>query len=160
MKTKIFFQALALLLLQTVTVNAQDSISVNKEQVSKETTSNTQDITSETAKDLIPVVRFGNDIKVKLGGFFRAEYYVDSREIVGASDGLFGFFPQDKVYDANGDDLNEVVRQNFSTQATRFTATVDGSNLGEAKSKAYVEFDFSGGNDRERVLLNSISRWA
>ena len=146
MKTKIFFQALVLFLLQTVTVNAQDSISVNKEQVSKETTSNTQDITSETAKDLIPVVRFGDDIKVKLGGFFRAEYYVDSREIVGACDGLFGFFPQDKVYDANGDDLNEVVRQNFSTQATRFTATVDGPNLGGAKSKAYVEFDFSGGN--------------
>ena len=73
MKTKIFFQALVLFLLQTVTVNAQDSISVNKEQVSKETTSNTQDITSETAKDLIPVVRFGDDIKVKLGGFFRAE---------------------------------------------------------------------------------------
>lgn len=45
MKTKIFFQALVLFLLQTVTVNAQDSISVSKDQAPKEAATYTQDTT-------------------------------------------------------------------------------------------------------------------
>ncbi|MBP5458379.1 MAG: hypothetical protein J6Y37_17955 [Paludibacteraceae bacterium] len=144
---KTFYQSIALFLLFAVTVNAQEvTKEATKEQNTKEVVASTQDVSSETAKELVPVVRFGDDLKVRLGGFFRAEYYVDSREIVGACDDLFGFFPEDKVYDKDGEDLNDVVRQNFSTQATRFTATVDGPKLGKANSKAYVEFDFSGGN--------------
>ena len=167
MNMKIYYQLVIWSMLAAVAVNAQEVPSeVVKEQVSTEATEiaqnvaqepvrepaptgtvvETQDVSSETAKDLIPIVRFGDDIKVKLGGFLRAEYYVDSREIVGACDGLFGFFPVDNAYDNNGDDLNRVVRQNFSTQATRFTATLDGPKIGSAASKAYVEFDFSGGN--------------
>ncbi|MBR5971484.1 MAG: hypothetical protein IK017_02400 [Paludibacteraceae bacterium] len=145
---KIYNQLIALFSLFALTVNAQQvpADTVAKGQSSTVSTVSTQDISSETAKDLIPAIRFGDEIKVKLGGFLRAEYYVDNRELVGACDGLFGFFPADHVYDANGDDLNEVVRQNFSTQATRLTATLDGPKLGKASSKAYVEFDFSGGN--------------
>lgn len=144
---KKFYHILGLILLNTVIVSAQNvSTETVKEQTPTEATTTTQDVTSETAKDLVPAIKFGDEIKVKFGGFFRAEYYVDSREIVGACDDLFGFFPEDHVYDNNGDDLNDVVRQNFSTQATRFTATLDGPKLGKANSKAYVEFDFSGGN--------------
>lgn len=145
---KIYHQLLIVFSLYTATTSAQvvPSDTVAKGQTSTGSTVSTQDISSETAKELIPAIKFGDEIKVRLGGFFRAEYYIDSREIVGASDDLFGFFPEDKVYDANGDDLNEVVRQNLSTQATRFTTTLDGPKLGKANSKAYVEFDFSGGN--------------
>ena len=50
---------------------------------------NAQDITSQTAKEIIPAIRFGNNISVKFGGFVRAEYYVDSREMVGAVEDLF-----------------------------------------------------------------------
>ena len=176
MKRNIFYKALTLFLLYAATVNAQEvqSEAIKNQEAteavvsagsasSKDTKRQepietiNKDVTSETAKELIPAVRFGDEIKVKLGGFFRAEYYVDSREVVGASDGLFGFFPQDEVYDTNGDDLNEVVRQNFSTQATRFTATVDGPKLGKASSKAYVEFDFSGGNT---VNVRMRQAWA
>ncbi|MBO7427837.1 MAG: hypothetical protein J6U08_03915 [Paludibacteraceae bacterium] len=176
MKRNIFYKALTLFLLYTATVNAQEvqseaiknqeateavvsagsaSSKDAKRQESIETIN--KDITSETAKDLIPTVRFGDEIKVKFGGFLRAEYYVDSREIVGGGDDLFGFFPEDKVYDKNGEDLNAVVRQNFTTEATRFTATVDGPKLGRASSKAYVEFDFSGGNT---VNLRLRQAWA
>ena len=147
-----------LLLLDTLTINAQE-VAPDSAKLQNQTSTNTasQDVYSETAKSLIPTVKAGNDIKLKIGGFFRAEYYVDSREIVGACDDLFGFFPEDKVYDSNGKDLNKVVRQNISTQATRLTTTFEGPKLGKADSKAYIEFDFSGGNS---VNVRLRQAWA
>lgn len=104
-----------------------------------------QEITSSTAKEIIPVVKLGNNIQVKLGGFLRTEYYIDSRETVGVVDDLFSFFPENKKLDGNGDDLNAVVRQNLSTQATRFNALFTGPDIFNAKSSAFFEYDFSGG---------------
>lgn len=105
-----------------------------------------QEVTSSTAKEIVPVVKFSDNIQAKFGGFVRAEYYIDSREIVGAVDDLFGFFPENKNTDANGEDLNAVVRQNLSTQATRFNALLTGPTFLNAKSSAFFEFDFTGGN--------------
>lgn len=99
-----------------------------------------------TEKPLIPVVTLSKDVNVKFGGFMRAEYYVDSKEMVGAFDDLFGFFPEKPVYDTNGKDINNVVRHNFSTQATRFNALFTGPSVFNAKSSAFFEFDFTGGN--------------
>ena len=108
---------------------------------------NAQDITSQTAKEIIPAIRFGNNISVKFGGFVRAEYYVDSREMVGAVEDLFGFFPENNQYGADGKDLNDVVRQNISTQATRFNTLLTGPDFLKAKSTAFIEYDFSGGGN-------------
>ena len=99
-----------------------------------------------TEKPLIPVVTLSKDVNVKFGGFMRAEYYVDSKEMAGALDDLFGFFPEKPVYDKNGKDINNVVRHNFSTQATRFNALFTGPSVFNAKSSAFFEFDFTGGN--------------
>jgi hypothetical protein len=99
-----------------------------------------------TEKPLIPVVTLSKDVNVKFGGFMRAEYYLDSKEMVGALDDLFGFFPEKPVYDTNGKDINNVVRHNFSTQATRFNALFTGPSVFNAKSSAFFEFDFTGGN--------------
>lgn len=109
-------------------------------------TSNAQEVTSVTAKEIIPVIRFKDNIQVKFGGWVRAEYYVDSREMVGAVDDLFGFFPENENFDANSNDLNAVVRQNLSVQATRFNALFSGPSFLNAKSSAFFEFDFTGGN--------------
>ncbi len=105
-----------------------------------------QETTSPTAKELIPVVRFNDYINVKFGGFIRAEYYVDSREMAGALDDLFCFFPENKKLGADGKDLNEVVRQNISSQASRFSALINGPQFLNAGSSSYFEFDFTGGN--------------
>lgn len=103
-----------------------------------------QDV-SPAEKPLIPIVRLSDNVQVKFGGFVRAEYYVDSRETVGAVDDLFGFFPENKSLDANGEDKNAVFRQNLSTQATRFNALFTAPDVLKAKSSAFFEFDFSGG---------------
>jgi hypothetical protein len=105
-----------------------------------------QETAPATAQELLPAIKLGNNIRAKFGGFVRAEYYIDSREIVGAVDDLFGFFPEAPDYDANGKDLNDVVRQNLSIQATRFNSLFTGPDFLKAKSSAFFEFDFSGGN--------------
>lgn len=115
-----------------------------------------------TEKPLIPVVTLSKDVNVKFGGFMRAEYYVDSKEMAGALDDLFGFFPEKPVYDTNGKDINNVVRHNFSTQATRFNALFTGPSVFNAKSSAFFEFDFTGGNSvnlRYRHAYGQLS-WA
>ena len=94
---------------------------------------------------LIPTVKVSDNVSVKFGGFVRSEYYIDSRETVGAVDDLFGFFPENESKDAAGKDKNAVVRGNLSTQATRFNALFTGPDVWKAKSTSFFEFDFSGG---------------
>lgn len=95
---------------------------------------------------LIPLVKLGENVQVKFGGFVRAEYYFDSRETVGAVDDLFSFFPENVKKDPNsGDDMNAVFRNNLSSQATRFNALFTGPDVWKAKSSSFLEFDFTGG---------------
>ncbi len=113
-------------------------------------------------KSAIPVVTLSKDVQVKFGGFMRAEYYVDSKDMVGVLDDLFGFFPEKPTYDINGNEINHVVRHNFSTQATRFNALFTGPSVFNAKSSAFFEFDFTGGNSvnlRYRHAYGQLS-WA
>lgn len=106
---------------------------------SQQTTDN-KDVTS-----VIPVVKLGENVTVKFGGFLRTEYNIDSRRTVGAVDDLFSFFPYPEAKDAAGDDQNKVVRQNFSAEATRFNALFTGPDVLGAKSSSFFEFDFTGG---------------
>ena len=98
-------------------------------------------------KPVIPTVKLGDSVTVKFGGFVRAEYYIDSRKTIGAVDDIFGFFPDKHSYDSNGNDLNDVVKSTLSTQATRFNSLFSGPNFLKAKSSAFFEFDFTGGNN-------------
>ncbi|MDR2963027.1 MAG: hypothetical protein LBU90_05290 [Bacteroidales bacterium] len=125
---------------------ALSSAAVQAQTPTPPTQPSTQEQAPATAQDLVPAVKLGNNISAKFGGFVRAEYYIDNREIVGAVDDLFGFFPEAPLLDANGHDLNKVVRQNLSTQATRFNSLFTGPDFLGAKSSAFFEFDFSGGN--------------
>lgn len=114
---------------------------------------------SQTTKPIIPVVKLGENVQVKFGGFVRADYYVDSREIVGAVDDLFGFFPEkEKINSGDSKDQNEVIRQNLSTQATRFNALFTGPEALNAKSTAFFEYDFSGGTGTQTTTgaTNSV----
>jgi hypothetical protein len=95
---------------------------------------------------LIPVIKFSDNVSVKFGGFIRAEYYLDTNKPIGAVDDLFNFFPDKESKDVNGEDINGVIRQNLSTQASRFNATFSGPDVLKAKSSAFLEYDFTGGN--------------
>jgi hypothetical protein len=126
MKNRLFISLLVGSLIGTFSIQAQES--------------------DKSLKPIIPVVKLGDNVQVKFGGFVRADYYVDSREAVGAVDDLFGFFPEiEKNNSGDAKDQNEVVRQNLSTQATRFNGLFTGPDAFHAKSSAFFEYDFSGG---------------
>jgi hypothetical protein len=95
---------------------------------------------------LIPIVKLSDNVTVKFGGFVRAEYFVDSRKHTGAVENLFGFFPENVLLDSKGNDLNAYTRGYLSSQATRFNALFSGPDVFNAKTTAFFEFDFSGGN--------------
>lgn len=99
----------------------------------------------EPASTIQPV-KLGDNVSVKLGGFARADYFINSRKGTENVDGLFFIWPDPAVRDANGMDLSEKVNQNLSATPTRFSALFTGPDALGAKASSYFEFDFTGGN--------------
>ena len=94
----------------------------------------------------IQPVKLGENVSVKLGGYARTDYFVNSRKGTENVDGLFFMWPDPVVRDAKGVDLSEKVNQNMSATPTRFSALFAGPDAMGAKASSYFEFDFTGGN--------------
>lgn len=82
--------------------------------------------------------------KIDFSGFFRADYWYDSRQNVDAVDGLFLLYPKKPEYDANGRDINAAPNINFLAMATRLRTAIKMPNLFNAKPLIMVEGDFTG----------------
>lgn len=88
-------------------------------------------------------VSVGKDLKLTIGGFLRIDGMFDSRQTSEAAEGLFTFFPLAPSYDAQGKDLNATPKMGYSSIATRLTTRFFGPDALNAKTQAYVEFDFT-----------------
>ena len=84
------------------------------------------------------------DFKFKFYGQIRTDFYYNSRANEETVDGLFYMYPKDKVYDADGKDLNATANGSFYALYTRMGLDVQGPKLGNAKTSAKVEIDFRG----------------
>jgi hypothetical protein len=84
------------------------------------------------------------DIKVKVSGFVKADYWIDTRRNTDGIDGLFCYYPLAPEYDANGDDLNQVATANLTALSTRLRIAAAGPSIFGAKANAVVEADFTG----------------
>jgi hypothetical protein len=83
-------------------------------------------------------------IKIEFSGFFRADYWYDSRQIVDAVDGLFLLYPKKPELDANGEDIQAAPSINSLAMATRLRTKLTMPNLLNAKSMIMIEGDFTG----------------
>ena len=83
-------------------------------------------------------------IKIDVTGFFRADYWYDSRQIVDAVDGLFMLYPKSPDLDTYGNDINAAPSVNMLAMATRFRVGMKMPDLFKAKSLVFVEVDFTG----------------
>jgi hypothetical protein len=99
-----------------------------------------------TTSTNIQPVKLGENVNVKFGGFARVDYFFDTRKGKEAVDGLFYMWPEPIKPDAWNRDLNARTNQNLSATPTRFSALFGGPDVLKAKSSAYFEFDFTGGN--------------
>ena len=79
------------------------------------------------------------DFSYKFYGQIRTDLFYNSRANEETVDGLFYMYPKDKVYDADGKDLNATANGSFYALYTRMGLDVQGP-----KTSAKVELDFRG----------------
>lgn len=82
--------------------------------------------------------------KADFSGFFRFEYWYDTRQNVEAIDGLFLLYPKAPSLDANGEDILAAPGLNSLAMATRLRTNITMPDIFGAKSTILVEADFTG----------------
>ena len=98
-------------------------------------------------------------IKIDFSGFFRADYWFDSRQIVDAVDGMFMLYPKSPDLDANYRDINAAPSVNMLAMATRLRADMKMPDLFNAKSLVFIEGDFTGtGNNVSMRLRHAYTK--
>lgn len=101
---------------------------------------------------MCPLVAQKKDFTYKFYGFVRGDIFYNTRANVAAVDGLFYLYPQDKVYDVNGRDLNATPNGSFYTFTTRLGLDLTGPALGKARTSAKIETDFGGFSSSSTML--------
>jgi len=81
---------------------------------------------------------------LKWSGFVKADYVFDSRQNAEGREGFFIFYPKPIVKDANGIDIYDHPSSNQYNMASRLGLTADGMTILNAKTKAFIEGDFTG----------------
>ena len=91
-------------------------------------------------------VSLGENVKMKIGGFARADFFYDTHKNVELLDGLLDMYPLNKSLDANGKDINDVSLLRMSAAASRLNTKFTGPDFLNAKTSSLIEFDFTGVN--------------
>jgi len=99
------------------------------------------------------IIRLGRSTGLQFSGFARIDYIFDTRQTSEAVEGLFTFYPLNKQLDANGKDINATPVTNFVSIASRLCTRFYGPDVFNAKSTAYIEFDFTGTSNTNGVRL-------
>lgn len=89
------------------------------------------------------------NLKAKYYGFIKTDYWVDSRQVIYAREGLFTLFPKDRVFDKNGKDINASKNFNFSAITSRAGVDFSGLKSFNADVQAKLEADFSGMSNQD-----------
>ncbi|MBS9774067.1 MAG: hypothetical protein KGV59_02765 [Tenacibaculum sp.] len=100
---------------------------------------------------LLSVAGFTQDKQspISWGGYVKADYIMDTRNVSAARNGNYLQYPQPEVLDANGKDINSRVSfQGYAVEA-RLAATVKGPKFFGMDAKGYIEGDFFGVNNSE-----------
>ncbi|MEA3504469.1 MAG: hypothetical protein U9R32_04655 [Bacteroidota bacterium] len=99
------------------------------------------------------VVFAQKETSLNIGGFVRADAIYDTRQNVEAREGYLALYPLKPNVDANGVDIND--NGSFSQYAMISRLRVDyrGIDILKAKTKAYIEMDFSGASNANSNTL-------
>jgi len=92
-------------------------------------------------------------VKLKLSGFVKTDYIFDTRQNAEAREGFYIAYPKPIVLDANGIDINDFASASQYAMTTRLGLTATGPEILQAKSKAYIETDFTGPSNMQNNAL-------
>ncbi|MBQ6741076.1 MAG: hypothetical protein IJR04_00600 [Bacteroidales bacterium] len=90
------------------------------------------------------VLRAQSPFSLDWHGFVNPHYYADSRSVVGGREDMMLFFPKPIVKDSLGNDLNDGWQADMLAITARLGLTIKGPDIWGAKTKAYIEGDFTG----------------
>ncbi len=91
------------------------------------------------------------NLKLKIYGFIRNDFYYNSRKNEESTDGTFSYFPKPIELNA-GVDKNDVATAEMISVNSRIGLDVSGTNVLNAKSTAKLEADFAGFSTSYYVL--------
>ncbi len=77
-------------------------------------------------------------------GFVNPHYYADSRSVVGGREDMMLFYPKPILRDSLGRDINDGWQADMLAITARLGLTIKGPDIWGAKTKAYIEGDFTG----------------
>lgn len=94
----------------------------------------------KSAKDTTP-----KPWSMKCHGFVNPHFYADSRQVVGGREEMMLFYPKPQAVDpATGVDINDGWNRNLLSITARVNLTLTGPDILGAKTKAFMEGDFTG----------------
>ena len=89
-------------------------------------------------------------------GFIKYEVFADTRQTVNAREGLVDLYPENVLYDENGDDINATGSLNMLSIHSRLRCSIAGPVLLRAQSSGLVEADFYGNENKNFSDLNGL----
>ncbi len=81
---------------------------------------------------------------ISLSGFIKSDYWYDSRQVVASRENLFLLYPDNKLLDIYGEDINASPQFNYSAITSRLIGEIKGPEAFGAKTSGVIEADFSG----------------
>jgi len=84
---------------------------------------------------------------ITFSGYIKQEAFYDTRQVNGLGNDQFLFFPNKKLLDPVGRDINAKGQGNMVAIETRLRATIDGPKINGANSFGVIELDFFGFNE-------------
>jgi len=85
-----------------------------------------------------------SEYKIKFSGYINWTAVYDSRQTVCLREGHFLLFPANKVFDINGNDINDNDNLNMLAIQTRLNTRIDGPEVLGAKPTGFIEAEFFG----------------
>lgn len=96
------------------------------------------------------------NFKMHYSGFIKYEVFSDTRQTVNAREGLVLLFPENRLFDINGNDVNVIHSINMLSIHSRLRCNITGPVLFGAKSSGLVEADFYGNENKNFSDLNGL----
>jgi hypothetical protein len=90
-----------------------------------------------------------NTPDIKISGFVKSDFFIDSRQVATFREGHFLLYPLNESLDANGEDINAKASFNALSIQSRVTAKLFGPEVLGAKSGGLIEGEFFGTSDAD-----------
>ncbi len=96
---------------------------------------------------------------IKLSGFVRNDFFVDTRQTQGIREGSVSLWPKDILKDASGADINAAPSFNMLGINSRLGGTITGPDAFGAKTSGLLEMEFFGSSEGDVGVVRLRHAW-